>query len=307
MQTLYITHPECRLHEMGDWHPESPFRLDAINDHLISSGLQGLLDEREALPADEDDILRVHSRKHLEYLRKMSPKDGYAEIDPDTLMNPHTLSAAFIAAGAGIAAVDAIMKNEAHSAFCSVRPPGHHARAEQAMGFCFFNNLAITVAYTLEKYGFKRIAIIDFDVHHGNGTEEMFESDSRVLMCSFYQNAIFPNVYAQNVGSNMVNIGVPANTDGETLRDIVQTSWMPKLEEFQPEFIFISAGFDGHCEDMLGGLNMHESDYAWITEKLVELADRTANGRIVSFLEGGYDLSALGRSVAVHIKALAKL
>ncbi|WP_397476136.1 histone deacetylase family protein [Pusillimonas sp.] len=307
MQTLYITHPECRLHEMGEWHPENPFRLDAINDQIISSGLEGLLEEREAIPARDEDILRVHSASHLDYLRRTSPGQGHVELDPDTIMNPHTLSAALAAAGAGIGAVDAIMDEQAHTAFCSVRPPGHHARPQQAMGFCFLNNLAITAAYTLEKYGLKRIAIIDFDVHHGNGTEEMFDGDERVLMCSFFQQSLFPNVYALNPSSNMVNVGVPAHTGGQALRDIVDSRWMPKLEAFAPEFIFISAGFDGHRDDMLGGLDMVESDYAWITSRLVELADRTAKGRVVSFLEGGYDPSALGRSVAAHIKALAKL
>jgi len=307
MQTLYITHPECRLHEMGAWHPESPFRLDAISDQLISSGLQALLDEREAVPAQEADILRVHTPSLLAGLRRLSPAQGYAEIDPDTLMNPHTLAAAFAAAGAGITAVDAIMDGQASTAFCAVRPPGHHARPGQAMGFCFFNNLAVTAAYTLEKYGFKRIAIIDFDVHHGNGTEEMFAGDSRILMCSFFQHPLFPNVYAKNPGPNMVNVAVPPHSDSAALRDIVESRWMPRLEAFEPEFVFVSAGFDGHRDDMLGQLDMTEADYAWITEKLVGLADRSAQGRIVSFLEGGYDLSALGRSVAAHIKALAKL
>jgi len=307
MQTLYITHPECRLHEMGEWHPESPHRLDAINDQLISSGLRGLIDEREAVPAQEADVLRVHTPSLLAQLRRLSPVRGYAEIDPDTLMNSHTLAAAFAAAGAGITAVDAIMAGQASTAFCSVRPPGHHARPGQAMGFCFFNNLAVTVAYTLEKYGFKRIAIIDFDVHHGNGTEEIFKEDSRILMCSFFQHPLFPNVCTENPGPNMVNVPVPAHADGAALREIVESRWMPRLEAFQPEIIFISAGFDGHRDDMLGEFDMLEADYAWITEKLVDLADRSAQGRIVSFLEGGYDLSALGRSVAVHIKALAKL
>lgn len=307
MQTLYITHPECHLHEMGEWHPESPHRLDAINDQLISSGLLPLLDAREAVPANDADLLRVHRPGYLDDLRNRSPSQGYAEIDPDTLMNPHTLGAAYAAAGAGITAVDAIMDSQAKTAFCSVRPPGHHARPSQAMGFCFFNNLAVTVAYTLEKYGFKRIAIVDFDVHHGNGTEEMFNGDKRVLMCSFFQHPLFPDVHTKNPESNMVNVAVPAHTDNAALREIVESRWLPRLEAFAPEFIFVSAGFDGHHEDELGHLDMHESDYAWITEKLVDLADRTAHGRIVSFLEGGYAMSALGRSVAAHIKALAKL
>jgi len=307
MQTLYITHPECHLHEMGEWHPESPYRLDAINDQLISNGVYGLLSPREAVAAQDGDILRVHTADLLSELHRLSPAHGYAALDPDTVMNPHTLKAAYLAAGAGIVAVDAIMAGEARTAFCAVRPPGHHARPGQAMGFCFFNNLAVSIAYTLEKYGLKRIAVIDFDVHHGNGTEEIFHEDQRVLMCSFFQYPLFPNVYIKNAGSNMVNVPVPAHADGAALQDVVQNSWMPRLEAFAPEFIFVSAGFDGHRDDTLGQLDMLESDYAWITDKLVDLADRTAQGRIVSFLEGGYDLSALGRSVAAHIKALAKL
>lgn len=307
MQTLYITHPECRLHEMGEWHPESPFRLDAINDQLISSGLYGLLQARDAVAAQDEDILRVHTPHLLAQLHRSSPAQDYAELDPDTIMNPHTLQAAYFAAGAGIVAVDAIMAGEAATAFCAVRPPGHHARPSQAMGFCFFNNLAVTAAYTLKKYGLKRIAIIDFDVHHGNGTEEIFDRNEHVLMCSFFQDSIFPNVYAKDPGPNMINVAVSAHTDWAVLKDIVQTRWMPRLEAFEPEFIFISAGFDGHREDAIGELDMVEADYAWITEQLVNLADKTAQGRIVSFLEGGYDMSALGRSVAAHIKALAKL
>lgn len=307
MQTLYITHPQCHLHEMGEWHPESPYRLDAINDQLISSGLLGLLNAQDAVPATDTDILRVHRSAYLDDLHSKSPEQGYVELDPDTLMNPHTLAAAYAAAGAGITAVDAIMGQQAKTAFCAVRPPGHHARPSQAMGFCFFNNLALTAAYTLEKYGFKRIAIIDFDVHHGNGTEEIFDGDSRVLMCSFFQHPLFPGVYARNPKPNMVNVAVPAHIDNMALREIVESHWLPRLEAFAPEFIFISAGFDGHHEDDLGNLDLLEADFAWITEKLVDLADRTAQGRIVSFLEGGYAMSALGRSVAAHIKVLAKL
>ncbi|HUH87912.1 MAG TPA: histone deacetylase family protein [Pusillimonas sp.] len=307
MQTLYITHPDCHLHEMGQWHPESPHRLDAINDRLIASGLFSLLAAREAVPARDEDILRVHTPSLLEELRSKSPAQGYAEIDLDTLMNPFTLDAAYAAAGAGIVAVDAIMAGQAQTAFCSVRPPGHHAGLDRAMGFCFFNNLAITVAYTLKKYGLKRIAIIDFDVHHGNGTAEIFEGDERVLMCSFFQHPLFPNVYPEHPAANMLNVPVPPHADINLLHNIVESGWMPRLEAFAPEFIFVSAGFDGHREDELAQLDMVEADYAWITEKLVDLADRTAQGRIVSFLEGGYDPSALGRSVAAHIKALAKL
>ncbi|MEO6984099.1 MAG: histone deacetylase family protein [Paralcaligenes sp.] len=309
MQTLYITHPTCRLHEMGPLHPESPQRLDAINDQLLANGLLGFLDERQAVKAGPSDVLRVHTPKYLKYLCAHSPAGpgAYFELDPDTQMNSHTLEAAWMAAGAGLVGVDAIMRGEARTAFCSVRPPGHHARPDQAMGFCIFNNLAVAVAYALDRYALKRVAIIDFDVHHGNGTEEMFAGDERVLMCSFFQHPFYPNCGAGRVAENMVNIPVPAYTSGASLRQLMSEVWMPRLRTFKPEFIFVSAGFDAHREDDMGQLDMVESDYAWMTEQIVALADGTAQGRIVSFLEGGYNLSALGRSVVAHIKALAKL
>ena len=307
METLYITHPACHLHEMGAWHPECPERLDAINDRLLSSGVLDFLTGKQAGVASQADLLRVHTPEYLAYLRKHAPSRGYFSIDPDTLMNSHTLEAAFAAAGSGITAVDAIMLNQAKTAFCAVRPPGHHARANQAMGFCFFNNIAVAVAYAIEKYGLKRVAIIDFDVHHGNGTEEMFAGDQRVLMCSFFQHHLFPNTDIEVVADNMLNIPVDAYTAGAALRQLVTDHWMPRLNAFKPEFIFVSAGFDAHREDDMGQLGMVEADYAWITGKMVDLADKTAQGRVVSFLEGGYSLSALGRSAEAHIRALAKL
>ncbi|MEB2401561.1 MAG: histone deacetylase family protein [Alcaligenaceae bacterium] len=307
METLYITHPECRLHEMGSWHPECPERLDALHDRLLASGLMDCLDERQAVPARDEDILRVHAAGYLEALRRHAPESGYSPIDADTIMNPHTLAAAMAAAGAGIMAVDAVMRKEYANAFCAVRPPGHHARPAQAMGFCFFNNVAVAIAHALEKHRLSRVAVIDFDVHHGNGTEEMFSGDSRVLMCSFYQHPFFPNLRQDPPAANMVNVPVEAYTKGDALRMLVSDVWMPRLRAFRPEFVFISAGFDAHREDEMGQLGMVEQDYAWITDQLVDLAEETAHGRIVSFLEGGYALSALGRSAAVHIKSLAKL
>lgn len=307
METLYITHPDCHLHEMGEWHPECPSRLDAINDQLLANGVLGLLTEQQADVATDADILRVHTAAHLANLKKHAPAEGYFEIDPDTLMNPYTLRAALAAAGAGISAVDAIMQGAASTAFCAVRPPGHHARPSQAMGFCFFNNIAIAAAYALEKYSLQRVAIIDFDVHHGNGTEEIFAGDSRVLMCSFFQHPFFPNVPADTAAHNMLNIPVDAYSTGAFLRQLVADQWLPRLRQFRPEFVFVSAGFDAHREDDMGQLSMVEADYAWITEKIVDQAKETAQGRIVSTLEGGYNLSALGRSAVAHIKMLATL
>lgn len=304
METLYITHPACHLHEMGHGHPECPERLDAVSDQLLASGIMDFLVQRQARAASPEDLQRVHTLQHVTYLHQHVPAQGYFSIDSDTVMNPSTLDAARAAAGAGLTALDAMMANEARTAFCAIRPPGHHARPEQAMGFCFFNNLAVTAAYALEHYAFSRVAIIDFDVHHGNGTEEMFMHDERVLMCSIYQYPLFPGIREQNLGPNMHNIPMDAYTDGQAYRQVVVEHWLPVLRAFRPQLILVSAGFDGHREDDIGQFELVEADYAWITQQLVEQADESAQGRIISFLEGGYNLSALGRSAVAHIRVL---
>jgi acetoin utilization deacetylase AcuC-like enzyme len=308
METLYITHPACRLHEMGKWHPESPERLDAINDHLHANGIMDFLARVEPTYAGDADICRVHAAQYVDQLMAAQPTgDGYHAVDPDTLMNRDTMSAARAAAGAGLLAVDAVMEGKSNTAFCAVRPPGHHARHAQALGFCFFNNVAIAAAYALEKYALQRVAIVDFDVHHGNGTEETFAGDSRVLMCSFYQHPFFPDLHVEPPPGNMFNTPVAAYTTGAQLRQLVSDIWVPELLAFAPQMIFISAGFDAHAEDDMGQLGLVESDFSWITSELVKVADHCAGGKIVSLLEGGYNLSALGRSVAAHIRALSKL
>lgn len=308
METLYITHPACKLHEMGPGHPECPERLDAISDQLLSSGLLSYLKEnQDFLPIDAQSLSRVHPSRYQTQLHGWSPGSGYHEIDGDTVMNPHTLNAACYAAGAVVSAVDAVMAKEATTAFCAVRPPGHHASREQAMGFCFYNNIAVAALHAIEKHGLQRVAIIDFDVHHGNGTEAIFAHDSRVLMCSFFQYPLFPDCGVHNPAPNMVNIPVPAYTSGNAVRQLVTEHWLPRLAEHQPELVLISAGFDAHREDDLGQMGLVEADYAWLTEQIVAVADQYAQGRVVSSLEGGYNLSALGRSVVSHIKALSKL
>lgn len=307
MAILYITHPVCRLHEMGQWHPESPARLDAIDDQLLMSGASGLVDPQQSTEASDADLLRVHTPEHLRLLQDNAPATGYVSIDSDTVMNPHTLAAARVAAGAGIRAVDAVMSGDYQAAFCAVRPPGHHATPERAMGFCFFNNIAVAAAYALDKHGLDRVAIIDFDVHHGNGTEDTFAGDPRVMMCGFYQHPLYPGAGHTPPAANMINVPVSAGTSGKQLRQIVTDTWIPALNKFQPQLIFISAGFDAHREDDIGQLAMVEDDYAWITTQLVKLAESSAQGRIVSMLEGGYNLSALGRSVVAHIRALSKV
>ena len=301
---------------MGPGHPECPERLDAIDDRLLASGVGLALDRREAPEASPGDIELAHTRMHVAALRGLGQEldehikaggRGYAQIDPDTLMNPHTWDAALHAVGAVLSATDAVIAGELENAFCAVRPPGHHACRDRAMGFCFFNNIAIAARYALERHGLKRVAIVDFDVHHGNGTEDILEGDDRALMVGFFQHPFYPYTGADSHAGNMVNLPVPAYTRGMAVRELVEQAWMPRLEAFKPEMIFISAGFDAHREDDLGQMGLVEADYTWITERVKEIANKYAGGRIVSSLEGGYNLSALGRSVEAHIRVLADL
>lgn len=292
---------------MGGHHPECPARLQAIDDQLILSRLDGLLMHYEAPLADEQQLLRVHTAEYLDYLRANTPNQGMYWIDGDTAMNPRTWQAALRAAGAGIAAVDAVMAAELDNAFCAVRPPGHHAEPDHAMGFCFFNNVAIAAKHALEKHGLERVAVIDFDVHHGNGTETAFRHEGRVLMCSFFQHPFYPYSGTEHIRPNMVNVPVPAYSDGARVRELVTQQWLPRLQEFRPQLLLISAGFDAHREDDLGQMRLVEADYVWITQQLMQVAQQHAKGRIVSLLEGGYNLSALGRSAVAHIRALAEL
>ncbi|MFP8777466.1 histone deacetylase family protein [Hydrogenophaga sp. RWCD_12] len=313
--TGYFTHPDCRRHEMGPGHPECPSRLDAIEDRLLASGLGAALVRREATPASMTELELAHGRMHLASLRGLS--DGlrdeiaaggptHAQIDPDTSINIHSWDAILVAAGAAIDATDAVMAGELANAFCAVRPPGHHATRNQAMGFCFVNNVAVAAKYALERHGLERVAIIDFDVHHGNGTEDIVAGDERILMCSFYQHPFYPP-WDHSTAPNLVNLPVPAYTRGMDIRELVDMMWLPRLDAHKPQMIFISAGFDAHRDDEMGQLGMVENDYAWITERIKEVARRHAKGRIVSCLEGGYDLGALARSVEAHLRALADL
>ena len=313
--TGYFTHRDCWKHEMGAGHPECPQRLDAIEDRLLITGLDVALQRREATPASLTDLELAHGRMHLAALRGLS--DGlveeiaaggptHAQIDPDTSINVHSWQAILMAAGAAIDATDAVMAGELENAFCAVRPPGHHATRHQAMGFCFVNNVAVAAKYALERHGLKRVAIVDFDVHHGNGTEDIVAGDDRILMCSFYQHPFYP-AWDHAEAPNLVNLPVPAYTRGMDIRELVDMMWLPRLEAHKPQMVFISAGFDAHREDDMGQLGLVENDYAWITERLVEVARRHARGRIVSCLEGGYHLSALARSVEAHLRVLAGL
>jgi acetoin utilization deacetylase AcuC-like enzyme len=293
---------------MGDWHPETPARLQAIEDQLILARLDGLVERCSGPLADEAAILRNHSRDALGMVRDNLPGPGeHYPLDGDTLLCKDSYQAALRAAGLAIAATDDVIAGTVDNAFCAIRPPGHHARPSEPMGFCLFNNVAIAARHAMEVHGLERIAIVDFDVHHGNGTEESFRDDPRVLMASFYQHPFYPYTEPSPITATSVNIPVPAYSGGDVVRKLVQEYWLPALHAHRPQMIFISAGFDAHKEDDLGSMALVEADYAWITHRLVEVAREHAHGRIVSCLEGGYNLSALGRSVAAHIKALAEL
>ncbi len=307
MQTGFFTHRACGAHEMGSWHPESPERLAAINDHLIAVGLTSHLAPFDAHPAPLDAVARAHTTNYVTGLEARIPKQGYVPIDPDTSMNPNTWEAALRAAGAVVEATDRVITGELSNAFCAIRPPGHHAVHDGAMGFCFFNNVAIGALHAIERHGLQRVAVIDFDVHHGNGTEDILSGDERVMMASFFQHPFYPYSGTENPAKNMVNVPLPAGTRGDKVREVVEQIWLPALEAYEPQMIFISAGFDAHREDDLGQMGLVEADYAFITRKLMDLAARTARGRIVSTLEGGYSLSALARSVAAHVRTLADL
>ena len=300
----YITHPAFLQHEMGSHHPECPARLHAINDQLIAAGIEPFLLHRDAMAATREQIERVHETAYVDAVFEAAPREGLVWLDGDTAMNPHSLEAALHATGANVQAVDMVMAGEARRAFCAVRPPGHHAERHRAMGFCIFNNIAVAAAHAITVHGLERVAILDFDVHHGNGTEDIFSGDSRVLLCSTFQHPFYPGTGAGDTAPNIVNCPLPAMTDGADFRATLRAHWLPALEAFEPQLILVSAGFDGHIEDDMAQMRLREPDYEWITLEICDLADRHADGRVVSTLEGGYNLSALGRSVAVHIRAM---
>lgn len=307
MTIAFITHRDCLLHDMGSHHPECPDRLGAIQDRLIAAGLDLYLSYHEAPVAEMAQLLRAHPQDYIDMIHASVPAHGIHHLDPDTAMSPGTLKAALRAAGAGVLATDLVMRKEVPAAFCAVRPPGHHAERAKSMGFCFFNNIAVAARHGLEAWGLKRVAVIDFDVHHGNGTENILAGDMRALMVSMFQHPFYPYSGTENPAPNMCNVPVKAGLRGDGFREMVTEKWLPRLRAFAPELIYISAGFDAHYEDDMASLGLVESDYAWVTEQLLQVAKESAQGRIVSMLEGGYALSALARSVSAHIKALAEI
>lgn len=306
MLAAYITHPDCARHEMGPGHPECPERLGAINDHLLIKGLLDCMSSYDAPLATGEQLGRAHDHDHVNALLASAPTGAqkYRWIDPDTAMNPFTVPAALRAAGAAVLATDLVISGKAPAAFCAVRPPGHHAERSTAMGFCFFNNVAVGIRQALDVHGLERVALIDFDVHHGNGSEDIFTGDERVLMCSIFERGLYPYRGDTASGPNMVNIGLPARSGGDRLRETVVEKWLPALERFRPQLIYISAGFDAHREDEMGNLGFVDADYEWVTRQIMAIARRYCQGRVISCLEGGYALNALARSVTAHVKVL---
>jgi len=306
MTTLYLTHSCFLDHDTGPGHPERPDRMRAVEKVLSHELFAGLIRE-EAPPASEEDVARVHPPAFLEALRKASPETGHVYIDGDTPMSPTTLNVVFHAVGAAIRATDAVMTGEAQNAFCGVRPPGHHAEPERAMGFCFFNSVAIAAQYARARHGAERVAVVDFDVHHGNGTQAAFWSEPDLFYASTHEYPLYPGTGHRSetgVADNIVNAPLSAGDGGREFREAFRSRVLPELSNFAPDLLLISAGFDAHQDDPLARLNLVEDDFAWATYELAEVAHKCAGGRIVSLLEGGYHLTALARSVGVHVGAL---
>ena len=299
----FFTHSDCLRHETPAGHPERPARLSAVVERLTADGLLNELTCRTPTPADDDALVRVHDREYVEAIARVAPMEGLLRVETDTVMSPGSLHAARLAAGAVSEAVQRVLDGAAPRAFCAVRPPGHHAESRTVMGFCLFNSIAVGAATALERVS--RVAILDFDVHHGNGTVEIFQDRPEVLVCSSFQYPYYPGVRQSVVRPNIVNTPLPAGTGSDGFRKAVERGWLPAIEAHRPELILVSAGFDAHRADPLAGLALEDDDYRWITAFIVDAAERFANGRVVSTLEGGYDLDALARCAALHVEGLA--
>ena len=305
MTTMLFTHLACFDHDPGRMHPESPARLKAVLTALDDPEFSGLV-RREAPRASDAQLLAVHPKRHLDAIADIIPTAGYAGIDGDTIVSAGSGEAAYRAAGAVCAAVDALYAGEGRNAFCAVRPPGHHAEPNRAMGFCLFNNVAVGARHAQQRHGAKRVAVIDFDVHHGNGTQAMFEDDHTLFYGSTHQEHIYPGtgLRGERGVDNIVNVPLPAMAGGEAFRRAMTESILPALFDFAPDLLMISAGFDAHEDDPLAALRLHEDDFAWATRELMRIAESSCDGRVVSTLEGGYDLHALARCAAAHVRTL---
>ncbi len=307
MHTAFISHPDTLLHVMDGNHPESPARISAIKDRLIGAQVYDHLQHFESPLATDEQLARVHDPAYIRRIRELAPQAGIVHLDPDTAMGPMTLSAALHAAGAVVMATDKVISGKALNAFCCVRPPGHHAGRANAEGFCIFNNVAVGVAHALTHHGIERAAVIDFDVHHGDGTEDIFRDNPKVMLCSTFQHPFFPHRGADSRIDRMINVPLAAGADGAAFRHAVEHEFGPALSAFRPEMIFISAGFDAHRDDPLASLNLIRDDYIWVTRYIMAIARRYAQDRIVSTLEGGYDLISLADSATAHIRTLADI
>jgi acetoin utilization deacetylase AcuC-like enzyme len=301
-----LTHPSFARHETGPGHPERPARVQAALDALRAAPFADALTEIEAPAATRAQLERVHAPAYVEHVHRQAPRSGLVLLDPDTAMGPHSLEAALHAAGAAVRATDLVIEGAHPAAFVAARPPGHHAERGRAMGFCLFDNVAVAAAHALAAGGLERVAIVDFDVHHGNGTEDIFRDEPRVLFCSSFQHPFYPFSGAGTSGEHVRNLPLPAGTAGRAYRDAVRADWIPALHAFRPEMVFFSAGFDGHAEDTMASFGLVEADYAWVTRAVMAVAEEHAGGRVVSVLEGGYALAALGRSVVAHVGALLR-
>jgi acetoin utilization deacetylase AcuC-like enzyme len=306
-KTAFISHPDTLLHVMDGYHPESPARISAIKEQLARTKTLERLQIHEAPLATDEQLTRVHSPAYVKRIREIAPPAGIVRLDPDTAMGPMTLSAALHAAGATVLATDLVMTGKAQNAFCCIRPPGHHAGVANAAGFCIFNNVAVGVAHAIAKHGIKRVAIIDFDVHHGDGTENIYRDNPNVMLCSTFQHPFYPYRGADTRTERMINVPLPAMTDGKSFRTAIENEFAPALEKFKPQLVFVSAGFDAHALDPLAELRLVREDYVWITEFIKDIARKPAQGRIVSSLEGGYDLPSLADSASAHVRTLAGL
>ncbi|MYL24071.1 histone deacetylase family protein [Vreelandella massiliensis] len=304
MITAYLTHPHCSLHHMGPEHPESPKRLEAISARLSLSGLLQQTMQGDAKEATDEDLARVHPMRHIKALEKCVPSEGIVTLDSDTMMNPDSLKAARMSAGAVLRGVDQVFRRQADNVFCAVRPPGHHAEASDAMGFCFYNNIAVGAAYAREKYGARRIAILDFDVHQCNGTIDIFKNDPNYLICSSFQYPFYPWRYLRSEWQNVVNTPLEVGTQSEEFRRIVENHWLPALHAFKPDLVMLSAGFDAHRDDPMADVCLEDEDFYWVTHMAMEIATLYADNRVVSVLEGGYNLTTLASGVEAHLKAL---
>jgi len=307
LSTAFISHPDCHDHDTGEGHPENASRLSAIEDRLLASRISDFVRYLDAPEVTREQLLRAHTADYLAMIDAVIPRQGYARLDPDTVISSGTLQAARRAAGSVVLAVDQLMGGQMRNAFCSVRPPGHHAESDRALGFCIYSNIAIGVKHALEAHGLKKVAVVDFDVHQANGTENILIGDDRVLYCSIFQHPFFPYTPLPENSEHVISIPLDASASSTEFRAAITDHWLPALEQFEPEMIFVSAGFDAHRDDEMSYVSLTDADFRWVSEEIVRMADISASGRIVSALEGGYEVHSLARCVEAHMRVMMGL